>query len=153
MVTKIDQIIDETKLTYCVECGKCVAVCPMQEIYQEYGYAISPRGINKKTLLGFDPREIMKNREIWFCLGCTVCTGICPAGVRYATFIELLRRLAISEGITEHSLFCPKCGQYFETKPLHNNIREIVEEKGLSSEYLILCPKCRRYDYGEKARR
>jgi hypothetical protein len=58
----------------------------MQEIYQEYGYALSPRGINKKTLLGFDPREI-------------------------------------------------------------------VEAKGLSREYLILCPKCRRYDYGEKARR
>jgi heterodisulfide reductase subunit C len=153
MTAKIDEIIDETKLSYCVECGKCVSVCPMQEIYKEYGYAISPRGINKKTLLGFDPLEIMKNQEIWFCLGCTVCTEICPAGVRYATFIESLRRLALKEGMTEHGLFCPKCGQYFETHPLHDNIREIVEEKGLSSEYLILCPKCRRYDYSEKARR
>ena len=41
-------------------------------------------------------------------------------------------------------------GMQEETK---TGVREIVEGKGLSSEYLVLCPKCRRYDYGEKARR
>jgi heterodisulfide reductase subunit C len=87
MSNTIDEIINEAKLFYCVECGKCVGACPMREVYEEFSYELSPRCINKKALLGFDILDIVKGKEIWFCLGCTVCTEICPAGVRYAEFV------------------------------------------------------------------
>ena len=153
MGNTLDKIINEAKVFYCVECGKCVGACPMREIYEEFFYELSPRGISKKALLGFDILDILKGKEIWFCLGCTVCTELCPAGVRYAEFIESLRRLAISQGITEHYLSCQRCGSYFLTTPTLDNIRKLVEEKGLSSQFLALCPKCRRYDFGERVKR
>ena len=150
MGNTIDEIINETKLFYCVECGKCVGVCPLREIYEEFSYELSPRGIIKKALLGFD---ILKDKEIWFCLGCTVCTEMCPAGVRYAEFIESLRLSAIREGITEHCSFCQRCGTYFVPTPTLDNAREIMEERGLSSQFLGQCPKCRRYDFAERVKK
>jgi len=146
MGNTIDEIINEAKLFYCVECGKCVAVCPLREIFDEFSYELSPRGITKRALLGYDIPGILKGKEIWFCLGCTVCTEICPAGVKYAEFIESLRFLAIREGITEYCSFCERCGSYFLTTPILDNIRDVMEQKGLSNHLLALCPKCRKYD-------
>jgi heterodisulfide reductase subunit C len=153
MGNTIDEIINEAKLFYCVECGKCVGACPMREVYEEFSYKLSPRCITKKALLGFDILDIVKGEEIWFCLGCTVCTEICPAGVRYAQFVESLRLLAISEGVTEHCVFCQRCGSYFVTTPALDNVRGIVEGKGLSNEFLALCPNCRMYDFAERVKK
>lgn len=153
MGNTIDEIINEAKLFYCVECGKCVAVCPLREIFDEFSYELSPRGITKRALLGFDILGILKGKEIWFCLGCTVCTDLCPAGVRYAEFIDSLRLLAIRQGVTEYCLTCQRCGNYFVTTPTVDSIREKMEEKGLSSQFLALCPKCRRYEFGDRVKR
>ena len=153
MDNTVEEIVNETKLSYCVECGKCVVACPMRGIYQQFSYELSPRGISKKVLLGFDVLDIFRSKEIWFCLGCTVCTDLCPAGVRYAEFIDSLRLLAIRQGVTEHCLTCQRCGGYFVTTPTLDSIRQEVEGKGLSSQFLALCPKCRRYDFGDKVKR
>ena len=153
MDNNIDEIVKEAKLSYCVECGKCVMACPMREIYQQFSYELSPRGISKKVLLGFDVLDIFKGKEIWFCLGCTACTNLCPAGVRYAEFIESLRLLAISQGVTEHCLTCQRCGSYFVTTPTVDGIREELKERELSSEFLALCPKCRRYEFSDRVKR
>ena len=64
MDNNIDEIVNESKLSYCVECGKCVVACPMREIYQQFSYELSPRGISKKVLLGFDVWDIFKGKEI-----------------------------------------------------------------------------------------
>ena len=45
------RIIDEKKLSLCVECGKCVASCPMAEFYDRFSFLFSARGIIKKALL------------------------------------------------------------------------------------------------------
>jgi len=150
MDNEIDEIINEAKLSCCVECGKCVAVCPLREIFEEFTYKLSPRGLVKRALMGHDISGILKGKDIWFCLGCTACTDICPAGVKYAEFIEALRSIAIRDGITEYCSLCERCGSYFLTTPILDNIRRVMEQKGLSSEFLDQCPKCRKYDLVKK---
>ena len=150
MARSVDEIINDKKVFYCVECGKCVAVCPMAEVYQEFAYELSPRGINKRALLGFDVLDILKDKKIWFCLGCTACTEICPAGVKYAEFIESLRLLAIKEGNADYCVKCKRCGDYYIPAPILDKMRDNVAQKGLSCEFLDQCPKCRKYDLVNK---
>lgn len=141
------KIIDEKKLSLCVECGKCVASCPMAEFYDRFSFVFSARGIIKKALLGLD---ILKDSNIWFCLECDICAQLCPAGVKYAEFVEDIRQLAISEGITENSVVCPCCGRYYLPLPTMERLKEILAGMGLAGEFTELCPQCRRDDMAEK---
>lgn len=141
------KIIDEKKLSLCVECGKCVASCPMAEFYDRFSFLFSARGIIKKALLGLD---ILKDSNIWFCLECDVCAQLCPAGVKYAEFVEDIRQLAINEGITENSVVCPRCGRYYLPLPTVERLKEIMAEMGLAGEFIELCPQCRRDDAAGK---
>lgn len=147
MEKAMEAMVEESALSLCVECGKCVAVCPMAEIFEDFSYQVSPRGIVEKVLLDL---EVLEEAGIWFCLTCDVCTQICPAGVRYREFVERARLLAIERGVTEHGLFCQTCGHYF--LPLHT--LEHLREKlgGRANGYLTLCPKCRPYYFGEKVK-
>jgi len=141
------KIIDEKKLSLCVECGKCVASCPMAEFYDRFSFLFSARGIIKKALLGLD---VLKDSNIWFCLECDVCAQLCPAGVKYAEFVEDIRQLAIREGITENSAVCPRCGRYYLPLPTVERLKEVLDGSGLDGEFIELCPQCRRDDMAEK---
>lgn len=141
------KIIDDKKLALCVECGKCVASCPMADFYDRFSFLFSARGVIKKALLGLD---ILKDSNIWFCLECELCARLCPAGVKYTEFVEDIRQLAINEGITENSVICPRCGRYHQPLPTVERLKEIMTEMGLDGEFTELCPQCRRDDVAEK---
>jgi Fe-S oxidoreductase len=141
------KLIDEKKLALCVECGKCVASCPMAEFYDRFSFLFSARGIIKKALLGLD---ILKDSNIWFCLECDTCAKLCPAGVKYAEFVEAIRQLAIRKGITENSVVCPRCGRYYLPLPTVERLKEVLAGKGLAGEFTELCPQCRRDDVAGK---
>ena len=141
------KIIDDKKLALCVECGKCVASCPMAEFYNRFSFLFSARGVIKKALLGLD---ILKDSNIWFCLECELCSRLCPAGVKYAEFVEDIRQLAISEGITENSVICPRCGRYHQPLPTVERLKEVLAGSGLDGEFTELCPQCRRDEVAEK---
>jgi len=145
----IGELMKETRVFLCVECGKCASACPMTEMFEDFSYEVSPRGIVEKALFGFD---ILTDIGIWFCLTCDVCTQLCPAGVRFQDFVQGVRALAMEEGVTEHGLFCERCGQY--VLPIHTveYIEEKLGEKEVPAEYLSLCPKCRQYDFTAKAK-
>lgn len=136
--TPIDKLINQTKSYLCLECGKCVASCPFE---------LWPMTIVEEALLGFD---ILRGKYIWLCSTCDVCTKACPSGVRFADFVEAVRVLAISQGITEYCLFCQRCGQYYLPIPIEEHIEEILKQKGLPSEFLDLCPRCRKYVFADK---
>jgi len=141
----INKIINEAQLFYCVECGKCVAGCPLAEIYEDFSYEFSARGIIRKALLGFD---IMESKDIWFCLNCDLCAEICPTGVKYAQFIENTRLLAIGEGLVENCSVCEHCGQYYLPLPTLEHLKGTMGK--LPDEFLNLCPNCRRLDAASK---
>ncbi len=91
---EMEELIQETKVYNCVECGKCNATCPISWFEAEY----SPRLIAKKALEGFiDVRE----EKIWSCMSCQLCSDRCPLEVDYPKFIWGLRAEALKYGIEE----------------------------------------------------
>jgi ferredoxin len=54
MADTIGEIASQCDLFLCVECGKCVAACPMTEIFKDFSYEVSPRGMIEKTLMDFN---------------------------------------------------------------------------------------------------
>lgn len=148
-MTNVEQLAEHYRLFLCVECGKCVAVCPMGEIFDDFSYEVSPRGVIEAILVEGDVEELRANR-IWVCLTCDLCTNLCPAGVLFCDFIEAVRLMAIESGVTEHCLFCRNCGTYLE--PWHT-VKYMKQTLGEAAEELLtLCPKCRQYDFGEKVK-
>jgi heterodisulfide reductase subunit C len=141
------EIVDEKRLSLCVECGKCVASCPMAEFYGRFSFVFSARGVIKKALLGLD---MLNDANIWFCLECDLCAQLCPAGVKYAEFVEDVRQLAISEGITDNSVVCPRCGRYYAPLPVLERLKEILTEMGYAGEFTELCQQCRQADAAQK---
>lgn len=99
MKPRRDRIEEAKKLSGasgCVECGRCVAACPMAEMYADFGIEMSPRGIIKKTLVGED---VVADRNIWFCTECNSGTDVCPQGVSCRDLIRKLREAAIEEDV------------------------------------------------------
>jgi len=126
----------------CVECGRCVAVCPMAEMYPDFSIEMSPRGIIKKALMSVN---ILEDEYIWYCTECNAGTDVCPAGVSDRDLIKGLRRLAIENGVVKDIRTCRSCGeQYF---PVH--VMEYISDKlaGEPREFLEMCPACRRKVY------
>jgi Fe-S oxidoreductase len=143
----LPKIINDKKLSLCVECGKCVASCPMAQFYDRFSFLFSARGIIKKALLGHD---MLKDSNIWFCLECNLCAELCPAGVKYAEFVEDVRQLAIAEGVGENSVVCSRCGRYYLPLPTVERLKEVLAGTGRADDFVDLCPQCRRDDTAEK---
>jgi ferredoxin len=148
MSTAIERVANQYGLFLCVECGKCVAACPMGEIFDDFSYEVSPRGVIEAVLL--DLEGALNADRFWFCLTCDLCTNLCPAGVRFRDFVEAIRLMAIESGVTEHGLFCRNCGAYLWPWHTVNYLEQTLGEA--AEELLTLCPKCRQYDFGEKVK-
>jgi heterodisulfide reductase subunit C len=147
MSEAIENLAHQYGLFHCVECGLCVAICPMEEIFADFSYEVSPRGVIERTILDF---EVEKRAGVWFCLTCDLCTELCPAGVRFRDFVEEARVLMIEAGITEHGSFCRECGVYLY--PLHT-VEYLKQTLGESAEEMLkLCHKCRKYDFANRLR-
>jgi heterodisulfide reductase subunit C len=142
---KIEQLATQYELFLCVECGKCVAVCPMGEIFDDFSYEVSPRGLIEQVLLDFD---IPNDGRLWFCLTCDLCTDLCPMGVRFRDFVEDTRQLVVESGITEHGSCCRKCGRYLWPRHTVEYLKQVLGDT--TEEFLTLCPRCRQYDFGSK---
>jgi len=143
----VERLAGEYGLLLCVECGKCVAICPMGEVFDDFSYEVSPRGVVERALLGL---EMLEHVGVWFCLTCDLCTDLCPAGVRFRDFVEAVRWLTIEAGSTEHGSFCRQCGAYLCPQHTMEYLKHRLGEA--AGELLTLCPRCRQYDFGEKVR-
>lgn len=119
----------------------------MGEIFDDFSYKVSPRGVIEGVLLDL---EVPEDGRLWFCLTCDLCTNLCPAGVRFRDFVEATRWLTIEAGDTEYGSFCRNCGAYLW--PQHT-LEYLKQRPGEATEELLtLCPGCRRYDFGEKVK-
>jgi heterodisulfide reductase subunit C len=141
----VERLVEQYGLLLCIECGKCVAVCPMGEVFDDFTYEVSPRGVIERALLGL---EMLEHVGVWFCLTCDLCTNLCPAGVRFRDFVEAARWLAVEAGVTDHVSFCRNCGAYLWPQHTVEYLRQALGED--TEESLTLCPRCRQYNLGEK---
>lgn len=81
------------QLGCCYQCGKCTAGCPIANVV-EY----PPHTIIRMSQLGLK-KQVLSSCTIWMCLSCVTCTARCPKEVDLARIMDVLRELAISEGI------------------------------------------------------
>ena len=89
--------IQTTKAYYCLECGKCSAVCPLARFD---GDLLPRRLVEEAITAGVD--ATLAQRLLWACLTCKRCTEICPSDVDFIGFIRELRVLARERGSYAH---------------------------------------------------
>jgi Fe-S oxidoreductase len=94
-VNRIREIIDRNRVWYCVECGKCSAVCPITP-WETRGYT-TPRLLVEKALDG-DPAVVFDDPLFWSCLTCKRCSELCPSDVFFSEFVRDARELARNNG-------------------------------------------------------
>jgi heterodisulfide reductase subunit D len=88
-------IITRNRAWYCLECGKCSAVCPITRWeMREY---TGPRLFVEKAIEGRTD-EVLDDLLFWSCLTCKRCSELCPSDVHFAEFLRDARTLARGEG-------------------------------------------------------
>ncbi len=74
----LEQMVRETGVFRCLECGKCTAICPISR----YDHRFSPRRTVGRALMRHD-EALLGDDRLWACLTCLHCSQVCPAGVAY----------------------------------------------------------------------
>ena len=77
-------------LRNCYQCGKCVPVCPIQQV-GDYG----PRKLHAKVLRG---SNLLEDPDLWLCTTCGNCLRVCPKEVNALEFMPAIREQAVLEG-------------------------------------------------------
>ena len=91
----IQNIINQNRAWYCLECGKCSAVCPITR-WETRRYT-SPRLLVEKAIEGRTD-EVLDDYLFWSCLTCKRCSQICPSDVYFSEFLRDVRALAREDG-------------------------------------------------------
>lgn len=126
----LEDIIQETKTYYCLECGKCTSICPVAR----YDSAFSPRQMIENALLGFGD-ELLLNKELFSCLTCYTCQQKCPSDIDFPVFVRKARSLAQDNG--QHGV-CAHSGQLQSLQRLMTS--PVIKQKRLewlSGEYRV----------------
>ncbi len=88
------EVVRDTGVHQCIECGKCTGGCPMARFTPH----VSPRLAMKNILVNYfshqQPKKLLSMEEVWYCLTCETCFYHCPSGVDFARFIVWLRSQA-----------------------------------------------------------
>jgi heterodisulfide reductase subunit C len=80
-------------LETCLQCGKCVGVCPVANLSPSY----NPRTVINDILRGRQDRWL-KSEEIWRCFWCANCYTMCPMDIPYPMLMMQIRYRAIEKG-------------------------------------------------------
>lgn len=91
----MQEIINENKVWYCLDCGKCGAVCPITR--WETQCFTSPRLLVEMATEG-SLDEMRDDPLFWSCLTCKQCSQRCPSGVNFVEFVRSARGLARQTG-------------------------------------------------------
>lgn len=97
MMTSFRDILRNTGAAYCVECGKCSAVCPITR-WETRDFA-SPRRLMEAAVHG-RTEEVWNVPLFWSCLTCKRCSELCPSDVHFSEFIRDARGISRQSGIT-----------------------------------------------------
>jgi heterodisulfide reductase subunit D len=102
----LEDILQDTKAYYCLECSKCTSICPVAK----YDPSYSPRSAIEDAMLGWGSGNIHDNK-LFSCLGCYACSLRCPTDVDFPAFVRSIRSLAFDAG--EHG--CPAHGGFLHS--------------------------------------
>lgn len=126
MTKALEDIVKATNVYYCLECGKCTAICPISRIFDDY----SPRFNVEMALEGLG-EDLELDKSIWTCLTCNRCSDRCPSTVKYPEFIRGVRAKARLAG---------NVGQCSQAGTLHLLMEAMANQK-LKQERTKWIPK------------
>jgi len=115
------EIIAKNRAWYCLECGKCSAVCPITR-WETRSYT-SPRLLVEKAIEG-RTREVLDDPLFWSCLTCKRCSVVCPSDVHFSEFVRDARALARQDersGECTHGDVIGTWGRLMTDPMLHQN--------------------------------
>ncbi len=92
-MTVVDDAIKKSKAYYCLGCGKCTAICPINA--RNPGF--SPRLVVEQVLHG-EVDNLINSGQLWSCLTCGLCGERCHSDVDFPLFVRMLRVAARGEG-------------------------------------------------------
>ncbi|MGD0970003.1 MAG: 4Fe-4S dicluster domain-containing protein [Desulfobaccales bacterium] len=93
LYAKVDAYRLVENLEQCLQCGKCVGVCPVANLSPSY----NPRQIINDILSGREERWL-KSEEIWRCFWCANCFTLCPMDICFPLLMMEMRYRAIESG-------------------------------------------------------
>ena len=96
-MSTLQEIINQNRAWYCLECGKCSAVCPIT-LWEKRTYC-SPRLLIEKALT-HNSAEVYEDPLFWSCLTCKRCSQLCPSDVLFSEFMRDARDLARNDGLS-----------------------------------------------------
>lgn len=152
-MSPLPELLQLTRASGCVECGKCSAACSMPAMYADFSLRFSPRGLVQQVLRSGGPDN---PTDIWRCLGCGNCSAVCPEGVDVALLIRTLREQAGAEAKSAHMRCCALCARELPAAPAGAWLQSVLaeheqndapEETATPPFYAALCPVCRRQAY------
>ena len=88
-------IITRNRAWYCLDCGKCSAVCPITR-WETRRYT-TPRLLVEKAVDG-RIGEFLDDPLFWSCLTCKRCSELCPSEVYFSEFLRDARASAHAGG-------------------------------------------------------
>ena len=90
---EVNKKIHGVPLQSCYHCRKCTAGCPTAG-HMEY----NPNKVIKMIQNG-KRDQVLSSKTIWLCLSCETCITRCPNQVDIARMMDVLRQMAIEEGV------------------------------------------------------
>ena len=92
-LVEVNKKIHGVPLQSCYHCRKCTAGCPVAS-HMEY----NPNKVIKMIQNG-KREQVLNSKTIWLCLSCETCITRCPNQVDIARMMDVLRQMAIEEGL------------------------------------------------------
>jgi len=91
-VFDLQNIITDTGIRLCLDCGKCTVVCPVAKYDVEFNPRLIVQGVLAQN--GKGPMD----EKIWSCINCSMCVERCNYNVKFTDFIRSVRCKALAEG-------------------------------------------------------
>jgi heterodisulfide reductase subunit C len=107
----------------CYHCQKCVMGCPVSKFMD-----IPPDAILRMIQYGWK-KEILRSATIWLCTACETCGTRCPNGINLAKVMDVLKQLAIKEGIKSREKIMPV---------MHKAFLSHIEKRGRMHELTLI---------------
>ncbi|HIE52683.1 MAG TPA: heterodisulfide reductase [Armatimonadetes bacterium] len=81
------------KISPCYQCVKCSNGCPVN-----FAMDFLPHQLLRMIQVGLK-EKVLQSSTIWLCASCETCTTRCPNDIDLAGLMDILRQMAVREGV------------------------------------------------------
>ncbi|UCE36596.1 MAG: hydrogenase iron-sulfur subunit [Thermoplasmata archaeon] len=130
-----EAILDENK---CIGCGACSYVCK-----------------DEAMTTAIENDVILINNTYWKCTACGRCQEICPKDcmeIREEFDLKRFLKGEVDQKAEVGMLACERCNKPFLPLMMAADIEKILTDKAQSTDFVGLCPTCKKFHQAEKVR-